>query len=144
MEPHSPGRCLRTGNPILKSVADLFRNMAAEMNGLMMIALMDMDGIVIVEHNPSQIPSDAFAAKYSTIIGLLDKSMKEIKWAGELEETIVQNSNVWMVCRLVAKSYFLGLVMNRDATLGNARLVIGKYLDNIRKILSHTDGCRQS
>ena len=114
------------------------------MNGLMMIALMDMDGIVIVEHNPSQIPSDAFAAKYSTIIGLLDKSMKEIKGAGELEETIVQNSNVWMVCRLVAKSYFLGLVMNRDATLGNARLVIGKYLDNIRKILSHTDGCRQS
>jgi len=144
MEPHLPGRRLRTGNPILKSVADLFRNMAAEMNGVMMIALMDMDGIVIAEHNPSQIPSDAFAANYSIIMKLLDKSMKDINGAGEIEEAIVQASNAWMVCRLVAKSCFLGLVMNRDATLDNARLVIGKYLDKIRILLSHTDVCRQS
>ena len=29
----------RTGNPTLKQIADLFKNMAAEMNGVMMIAL---------------------------------------------------------------------------------------------------------
>ena len=96
---------------------------------------MDMDGIVIAEHNPSQIPSDAFAAKSSMIMGLLDKSIKDIKGAGELEETIIQASNAWMVCRLVAKSYYLGLVVNRESTLGNVRLVISKYLDKIRQLL---------
>ncbi|MEI6263185.1 MAG: response regulator, partial [Deltaproteobacteria bacterium] len=89
----------------LKQIADLFKNMASEMNGVMIIALMDTDGIVIAEHNPSQISSDAFAAKSSMIMGLLDKSIKDIKGAGEFEEIIIQASNVWMVCRLVAKSY---------------------------------------
>ena len=119
----------------LRQIADLFKNMASEMNGVMIIALMDMDGIVIVEHNPSQISSDAFAAKSSMIMGLLDKSIKDIKGAGEFEEIIIQASNVWMVCRLVAKSYYLGLVVNRESTLGNVRLVIGKYIDKIRQLL---------
>ncbi len=119
----------------LKQIADLFKNMASEMNGVMIIALMDTDGIVIAEHNPSQISSDAFAAKSSMIMGLLDKSIKDIKGAGEFEEIIIQASNVWMVCRLVAKSYYLGLVVNRESTLGNVRLVIGKYLDKIRQLL---------
>jgi len=68
-------------------------------------------------------------------MGLLDKSIKDIKGAGEFEEIIIQASNVWMVCRLVAKSYYLGLVVNRESTLGNVRLVIGKYLDKIRQLL---------
>jgi CheY-like chemotaxis protein/predicted regulator of Ras-like GTPase activity (Roadblock/LC7/MglB family) len=119
----------------LKQIADLFKNMSSEMNGVMIIALMDMDGIVIAEHNLSQISSDAFAAKSSMIVGLLDKSIKDIKGAGEFEEIIIQASNVWMVCRLVAKSYYLGLVVNRESTLGNVRLVIGKYLDKIRQLL---------
>lgn len=127
------------GNQTLKLMGDLLKKMASEINGVMTIVLMDRDGIVIVEHNPSQIPSDAFAAKSSMIMGLLDKSMKDIEGAGELEETIVQASNAWMVCRLVAGSYYLGLVVNRESTLGNIRLVIGKYLDNIRLQLSHTD-----
>ncbi len=126
----------RTGNPTSTQIADLFKNMAAEMNGVMMIALVDMDGIVIAEYNPSQIPSDAFAAKSSMIMGLLDKSLKDIQGAGELEETIIQASNAWVVCRLVAKSYYLGLLVNRESTLGNVRLVISKYLDKIRQLLS--------
>jgi predicted regulator of Ras-like GTPase activity (Roadblock/LC7/MglB family) len=126
----------RIGNPTSTQIADLFKNMAAEMNGVMMIALMDMDGIVIAEYNPSQIPSDAFAAKSSMIMGLLDKSLKDIQGAGELEETIIQASNAWVVCRLVAKSYYLGLLVNRESTLGNVRLVISKYLDKIRQLLS--------
>jgi CheY-like chemotaxis protein/predicted regulator of Ras-like GTPase activity (Roadblock/LC7/MglB family) len=119
----------------LKQIADLFKNMSSEMSGVMIIALMDMDGIVIAEHNLSQISSDAFAAKSSIVVGLLDKSIKDIKGAGEFEEIIIQASNVWMVCRLVAKSYYLGLVVNRESTLGNVRLVIGKYIDNIRQLL---------
>ena len=109
------------------------------MSGIMMIVLLDMDGIVIVVHNPSQIPSDVFAAKSSMIMGLLDKTFKDIKDAGELEEIIVQVSNTWMVCRLVAKSYFLGIVVNRESTLGNVRMVISKYIDKLRQLLSYKD-----
>jgi len=136
IEPHLPNRKRRSaGIQTLNLITDLLKNMASEMIGVMIIALMDMDGIVIAEHNPSLVPSDAFAARSSMIFGLLDKSIKDIKGAGELEETIVQASNAWMVCRLVAKFYFLGLVVNRETTLGNVRLIIGKYQDKIRQLL---------
>lgn len=130
------------GNQTINLISGLLKKMASEMNGIMIIALMDMEGIVIAEHNPSQVPSDAFAAKSSIILGLLDKSIKDINGAGEFEETIVQASNAWMVCRLVAKSYFLGLVVNRESTLGNVRLVIGKYSDKIRQMLSYNEIAR--
>ncbi len=62
----------------VKQIVDLFKKMATEMHGVMMISLMDLDGMVIAEHNPAQIPSDVFAAKFAMVIGIIEKTLNGI------------------------------------------------------------------
>ena len=119
----------------MKQIVDLFKKMATEMHGVMMISLMDLDGIMIAEHNPAQIPSDVFAAKFAMVIGIIEKTLKEFEGVGELKETIFQASDAWIVCRLVVPAFYLGLVVNQESTLGNIRLVLGKHIDKIRQLL---------
>jgi CheY-like chemotaxis protein/predicted regulator of Ras-like GTPase activity (Roadblock/LC7/MglB family) len=131
--PDTPYRI--SGNPSAKQFTDLFKKMAAEMHGGMMISLMDIDGIPIAEHNPAQIPSDVFAAKFAMIIGTIEKTLKEFEGVGDLKETIFQASDAWIVCRLVTPGFYLGLMVNQESTLGNIRLVLGKYVEKIRQML---------
>jgi CheY-like chemotaxis protein/predicted regulator of Ras-like GTPase activity (Roadblock/LC7/MglB family) len=119
----------------VKQIADIFKKMATELHGGMMISLMDIDGMMIAEHNPAQIPSDVFAAKFAMVIGIIEKTLKEFEGVGELKETIIQASDAWIVCRLVAHTFYLGLVVNQESTLGNIRLVLGKYIDKVRQLL---------
>ena len=123
------------GNQPMKVIMTLFREMAMEMDGAMMIALIDMDGIVVVEYNTSQISSDVFAARFAKVMGIMVKTVKEMDSMEDLEETIVQTRNAWMVCRMAAPAFYLGVVVNRASTLGNIRLVVGKYLDKVRQLL---------
>lgn len=124
----------------VKQIVELFKKMAAEMHGVMMIGLMDLDGIVIAEHNPAQIPSDVFAAKFAMVIGIIEKTLKEFKGVGELKETIFQSSDAWIVCRLVVPTFYLGIVVNQESTFGNIRLVLGKYIDKVR-LVAAIDAC---
>jgi CheY-like chemotaxis protein/predicted regulator of Ras-like GTPase activity (Roadblock/LC7/MglB family) len=124
-----------SGYQPVKLMTDLFKKMAMEMHGGMMISLMDIDGITIAEHNPAQIPTDVFAAKFAMIIGIIEKTLKEFEGVGDLKETIFQASDAWIVCRLVASGFYLGLMVNQESTLGNIRLVLGKYVDKIRQLL---------
>jgi CheY-like chemotaxis protein len=124
-----------TGKQPVKLIVDLFKKMASEMHGGMMVSLMDLDGIMIAEHNPAQIPSDVFAAKFAMVIGIIEKTLKEFEGVGELKEAIFQASDAWIVCRLVAPAFYLGIVVNQETTLGNIRLVLGKYIDKVRQLL---------
>ena len=124
-----------TGKQPVKQIVDIFKKMATELHGGMMVSLMDLDGIMIAEYNPAQIPSDVFAAKFTMVIGIIEKTLKEFEGVGELRETIFRASDAWIVCRLVAQSFYLGLVVNQESTLGNIRLVLGKYLDKVRQLL---------
>jgi CheY-like chemotaxis protein/predicted regulator of Ras-like GTPase activity (Roadblock/LC7/MglB family) len=124
-----------TGKQPVNQIVDLFKKMAAEMHGVMMISLMDLDGMMISEHNPARIPSDVFAAKFAMVIGIIEKTLKEFEGVGELKETIFQASDAWIVCRLVAHTFYLGFVVNQESTLGNIRLVLGKYSDKVRQLL---------
>jgi CheY-like chemotaxis protein/predicted regulator of Ras-like GTPase activity (Roadblock/LC7/MglB family) len=119
----------------VKQIVDIFKKMATELHGGMMISLMDIDGITIAEHNPAQIPSDIFAAKFAMVIGIIENTLKEFEGVGELKETIFQASDAWIVCRLVAHTFYLGLVVSQETTLGNIRLVLGKYIDKVRQLL---------
>jgi CheY-like chemotaxis protein/predicted regulator of Ras-like GTPase activity (Roadblock/LC7/MglB family) len=118
-----------------KQIVDIFKKMATELHGGMMISLMDIDGIMIAEHNPAQIPSDVFAAKFAMVMGIIEKTLKEFEGVGELKETIFQASDAWIVCRLVANAFYLGIVVGQESTLGNIRLVLGKYMEKVRQLL---------
>jgi CheY-like chemotaxis protein len=125
--------------PVMQ-IVEIFKKMATEMHGVMMISLVDLDGIMIAEHNPAQIPSDVFAAKFAMVIGIIEKTLKEFEGVGELKEIIFQASDAWIICRPVMPAFYLGLVVNQESTLGNIRLVSGKYIDKIR-LVAAMDGC---
>jgi predicted regulator of Ras-like GTPase activity (Roadblock/LC7/MglB family) len=124
-----------TGNQPVMQIVDLFKKMATEMHGVMMISLMDIDGIMIAEHNPALIPSDIFAAKFAMVIRIIEKTLMKFEGVGELKETIFQASDAWIICRNVAPTIYIGLVVIRESTLGNIRLVLGKYMDKLRQLL---------
>ncbi len=124
-----------TAKQPVKQIADIFKKMAAELHGGMLIGLMDTDGIMIAEHNPAQIPSEVFAAKFAMVIGIIEKTLMEFEGGGELKEAIFQTSDAWIVCRLVARSFYLGLMVSQESTLGNIRLVLGKYIDKVSQLL---------
>lgn len=115
-----------------RQFSDLFKKMFAEIHGAMMISLMDVDGIEIAEYNPAQISSEVFVAKFSMIIGIIQKTLNEFDGAGDMKEAIVQASNVWIICRQVRSGYYLVMMVNQESTLGNIRLVMGKYIEKIR------------
>jgi predicted regulator of Ras-like GTPase activity (Roadblock/LC7/MglB family) len=69
------------------------------------------------------------------VIGIIENTLKEFEGVGELKETIFQASDAWIVCRLVAHTFYLGLVVSQETTLGNIRLVLGKYIDKVRQLL---------
>jgi CheY-like chemotaxis protein/predicted regulator of Ras-like GTPase activity (Roadblock/LC7/MglB family) len=119
----------------VKQIVELFKKMATELHGGMMVSLMDLDGMMIAEHNPAQIPSDVFAARFAMVIGIIEKTLKEFDGVGELKETIFQASEAWIVCRIVDPSFYLGIMVNQESTLGNIRLVLGKYIDKVRQLL---------
>lgn len=136
LEPLLPDRDLReTDKRPVRQMVDLFKKMSTEMHGGMIISLMDLDGIMIAEYNPAQIPSDIFAAKFAMVIGIIENTLKEFEGVGELKETILQTSDAWIVCRQVAPAFCLGVVVNQETTLGNIRLVLGKYIDKVRQLL---------
>ncbi len=120
----------------MQQLQSLFSEMAIEISGVLMIHLMDADGIVITDHNPSHLASEAFSAKFGMMMGVVSRTVNTLDNAGVLEETIVQTGNLWMVGRPVGSSYYLGLVVNRESTLGNIRLVAGKFLDKIQQLLT--------
>ena len=126
---------LVSGNQPDKQFADLFKKMFSEIHGGMMISLMDVDGLEIAEYNPAQIPADVFVAKFSMIIGIIQKTLNEFEGAGELKEAIFQAGNAWIICRQVGSGYYLGMMVNPESTLGNIRLVMGKYSEKIRLLL---------
>jgi predicted regulator of Ras-like GTPase activity (Roadblock/LC7/MglB family) len=126
---------LVSGNQPDKQFADLFKKMFSEIHGGMMISLMDVDGLDIAEYNPAQIPADVFVAKFSMIIGIIQKTLNEFEGAGELKEAIFQAGNAWIICRQVGSGYYLGMMVNPESTLGNIRLVMGKYSEKIRLLL---------
>jgi CheY-like chemotaxis protein len=119
----------------VKQVVELLKKMAAELHGAMMISLMDLDGMMIAEHNPAQIPSDVFAAKFAMVIGIIERTLTEFEGVGELKEAIFQASDAWIICRLVAPAFYLGFVVNQESTLGNIRLVSSKYIDKVCQLL---------
>lgn len=124
-----------TGKQPLKQLVEIFRKMASDLHGAMMIGLVDQDGILIAEFNPAQIPSEVFAAKITIVIGIIEKTLRELKGVGELQEAVFQTSDAWIVCRLAARPFYLGMVVGQESTLGNIRLVLGKYIEKIRMLL---------
>ncbi len=119
----------------MAGLKELLKEMADEMDGVLSIQVTGMDGITIAVHNPTGADVDAFSAKFAMVMKLIDKSVEALNNLGDFEENLVQAQNAWILTRFIGKEYYVGIAVSRDGTLGNVRLVAGKYQERLRKAL---------
>jgi CheY-like chemotaxis protein len=119
----------------MAGLKEILKEMASEMDGVLAIQVTGMDGIAIAVHNPAGADVDAFSAKFAMVMKLIEKSVGDLKNLGDFEENLVQTQNAWVLTRFVGAGYYMGIVVSREGTLGNVRLVAGKYQEKLRKSL---------
>jgi CheY-like chemotaxis protein len=130
-----PGFDLYPEGGSMAGLKEILKEMASEMDGVLAIQVTGTDGISIAVHNPAGADVDAFAAKFAMVMKLIEKSINDLKNLGDFEENLVQTQNSWVLTRFVGAGYYMGIVVSREGTLGNVRLVAGKYQDRLRKSL---------
>ncbi len=136
VEPESkPGSSDPTTGGYMAGLKEILKEMADEMDGVLSIQVTGMDGITVAVHNPTGADVDAFSAKFAMVMKLVDKSVEALNGLGDFEENLVQSQNAWILTRFVGEQYYMGIMVSRDGTLGNVRLVAGKYQERLRKAL---------
>ncbi len=123
------------GRKFMPGLKETLREMSDEMDGVLAVGIAGMDGITIAAHNPSGADMDAIAAKFAMLMKLGQRSTGDIKGMGDFEENLIQSQNAWILTRFLNKSYYMALVVSREGTLGNVRLVAQKYAERFRKAL---------
>ncbi len=119
----------------MPGLKETLRDMANEMDGVLAIGIAGMDGITVAAHNPSGADMDAIAAKFAMLVKLATRSTMDLKGVGDFEENLIQNKNAWILTRLINKNYYLAVVVSREGTLGNVRLVVQKYASQFQSSL---------
>jgi len=119
------------GRSQMAGLKDILKEMAGEMDGVIALGVIGMDGIAVATHNPTGTDMDAISAKFAMLMKLGEKSTNDIKTMGEFEENLAQAKNAWILTRFLGKEYYMALVVSREETLGNVRLVAQKYADQL-------------
>jgi len=123
------------GSNFMPGLKETLREMADEMDGVIAVGIAGMDGITVAAHNPSGADMDAIAAKFAMLMKLGQRSTGDLKGMGDFEENLIQSQNAWILTRFLNKNYYLAVVVSREGTLGNVRLVSKKYADRFRNAL---------
>lgn len=115
---------------------NILKEMADEMDGVLSIQVTGIkDGITVAAHNPTGIDVNAFSAKYTMVMKLIDKSVEGIGNLGDFEENLMQSQNVWILTKFIGEQFYIGIMVSRYGNLDNVRLVADNYHEILRKAL---------
>lgn len=121
------------GTSISNGLKGILKEMSDEMDGILALGVVGMDGITVAFNNRARIDTDAYAAKLAVLIKLAKKSINGLNEIGSFEENVVQTKKAWVLTRLLNKQYYLAIIVSREGTLGNVQLVVKKYLDELQR-----------
>lgn len=121
--------------PSMAGLKPILKEMADEMDGVIALAVVGMDGILVAAHNPTGAEVEVLSAKFAMLLKLASRTTEQIKGMGEFEENLVQSQNTWVLARYLSQNYYLTVAVSRDSTLGNIRLVATKYADKLARAL---------
>ncbi len=113
----------------------LMKDISAEMDGVIAVGVVGMDGITVAAHNPTGIDMDIISAKFAMVMKLTERLAEDLDNLGDFEENLVQTAHSWILTRFLRKKFFLVCLVNRDSVLGNVRLVAQKYLERVQNFL---------
>ena len=123
------------GGNQMAGLKEILKEMAGEMDGVIALGVIGMDGITVATHNPTGADMDAISAKFAMLMKLGEKATNDIKTMGDFEENLVQAKNAWILTRFLSKDYYVALAVSREGTLGNVRLVAQKYTDQLNRAI---------
>lgn len=121
------------GGDIMSGLKEMVKDIADEMDGVIAVGVVGMDGITVAAHNPTGADMDVVAAKFAMVMKLVERSVEDLSNLGNFEENLVQTANAWILTRFLDKNYYLACIVSRDGTLGNVRLVAKKYLEQLQR-----------
>ena len=108
---------------------------SAEMDGVIAVGGVGMDGITVAAHNPTGIDMDIISAKFAMVMKLTERLAEDLDNLGDFEENLLQTAHSWILTRFLGKQFFLVCLVNRDSVLGNVRLVAQRYLEQVQHFL---------
>lgn len=117
---------------ITKGLKDILREMSNEMDAVVALGIFGMDGITVSVHNPAGIDMDVYGAKFAVLMKLSKNAVNDLKSIGDFEDNVLQAKEVWVLTTFVSRQYYLIIVIGREGTLGNVRLVVKKYMAQLR------------
>lgn len=116
------------------NLCQVLKRMADEIEGVRVCAVAGMDGIGLAEHNPRGVDTKAFGGKFAMVMQLMDKSVQDLN-IGEFQENLVQTKKAWILTHFLTPKYYLFIAVGRDSTVGNMRMVTGKYAKELAEIV---------
>ncbi|MBW1989604.1 MAG: response regulator [Deltaproteobacteria bacterium] len=118
-----------------RALTEILAVMAEDLEQVGLLAVVDFRGGVLASHGPW---SREKADLGSGLAHALDRVRLVVVGAGlgSLEEMMVETSEAWVLVRRAGAEAFLALALGKDATLGNARMVAGRYAESVAGQLS--------
>ena len=123
------------GGDGMAGLKQMMKDIADEMDGVIAVGVVGMDGITVAVHNPTGADMDVVSAKFAMVMKLIERSVDDLENLGNFEENLVQTANAWILTRFLDKQYYLACIVSREGTLGNVRLVAKKYLEQVQRAL---------
>jgi predicted regulator of Ras-like GTPase activity (Roadblock/LC7/MglB family) len=119
----------------IRQLEELLKLVAEEIGGTGFVTVFDRDGIRAAGHPPAFLLADAYSAHLSMLMNMGRNSVKALTGETEMEEQMIQTTQSWIICRPINSMYFLGIVTDKSAGLGNIRLVFHKYIETLKKLM---------
>lgn len=112
---------------------DILKEMTPQIEGLKVAAVIGLDGVVVAQIKKAEFDIETAAAQFAMWMKLVGVSVKKVG-VGELEDNLVTTKSSYLLCNPLGDGlYFLMVVTSRDAVLGNARMVVKGFVDQLSK-----------
>lgn len=123
----------------MNKLDELLQEVRAELGSdLVSTDVVGMDGLSIANFSASpDFDSSAASARFAMVVKLASKVADKIEM-GEVEDNLVTTDQTYILARLLGDgSYYWGVAVTRDATLGMVRMVMNEYADQLWDAIPH-------
>jgi CheY-like chemotaxis protein len=118
------------------ALKDVLQQMSEEIDGLVVVAVAGMDGLVLGEVNPGGAKTEFFGARFAMVTKLELNICNESDKMGVLQENIMEAEHLWIFTQVLGPSYYLAIALSKQqGTLGMVRMVARKYESKLKESL---------
>ncbi|MBN1180457.1 MAG: hypothetical protein JXD18_14700 [Anaerolineae bacterium] len=121
------------------SLQKILSEFQSEMSGdLISTDVVGMDGLAIagVKADPN-FDNSAAAARFAMVVKLSTRVADKVKM-GAVEDNLVTTDQAYILTRLLGDgSYYWGVAVTKDATLGVLRMLMNDYADRLWAAIPH-------